>query len=310
MKANPSILLLQHKQVDKDRWDECIQQAPNGLVYAQSFYLDMMCPGWNALTNTDYSWVLPITSNAKWGINYLYQPAFMQQSGVYVQGNYNTVPWQNILHILKKHYRFWEINFNYDTPEVFSKDYTVVEGTNFVLPLKHSFATLKQKFGNDLLRNIKLSAKHRLVYQQVSDANLAIEAYVAHYSHKMPQVKLQVYHQFKTLIKYAAQKNMVVCRQAVNQQNKLVAIALFLNDGRRLYNLMNTTTPAGRKIGANHFLLNQVIEEFAESNLLFDFEGSDLPGVKAFYENFGAINQPYFKVKYNNLPWPLKLLKR
>jgi hypothetical protein len=72
---------------------------------------------------------------------------------------------------------------------------------------------------------------------------------------------------------------------------------------------MNTTTSEGRKVEANHYLVDSVIKEFAGTSLTFDFEGSDLPGVKSFYENFGAVNEPYFIVKYNNLPWPFYLFK-
>ncbi len=74
--------------------------------------------------------------------------------------------------------------------------------------------------------------------------------------------------------------------------------------------MMNTTTQKGRDEEANHFLLDKVIKEFAGQPLLFDFEGSDLPGVREFYEKFGAINQPYFHYHYNGLSWPLRLLKR
>ena len=73
---------------------------------------------------------------------------------------------------------------------------------------------------------------------------------------------------------------------------------------------MNTTTPAGRKTEANHFLLDSIIKEFSDQPFVFDFEGSDLPGVKAFYQNFGPVNEGYLMVKYNNLPWPLSWLKK
>ena len=53
-----------------------------------------------------------------------------------------------------------------------------------------------------------------------------------------------------------------------------------------------------------------MIKEFAGKPLLFDFEGSDIQGVKSFYEKFGAVNQPYFHYHHNQLPGILKLLKK
>jgi len=73
---------------------------------------------------------------------------------------------------------------------------------------------------------------------------------------------------------------------------------------------MNSTTAAGRKTEANHFLFDNIFKEFAGSQLIFDFEGSDIAGVKSFYEKFGVINQLYYKLHFNHLPFPLNKLKR
>jgi hypothetical protein len=72
---------------------------------------------------------------------------------------------------------------------------------------------------------------------------------------------------------------------------------------------MNCTTLEGRKTEANHFLFDSILKEFAGSSLLFDFEGSDISGVKNFYEKFGTTNQPYCKLHFNNLPKVIKWIK-
>jgi hypothetical protein len=76
-----------------------------------------------------------------------------------------------------------------------------------------------------------------------------------------------------------------------------------------MYLMISATGPEGRDKGANHFLIDRLINEFAASDLYLDFEGSDLPGVAHFYQNFGGIDQPYFYYYYNKLPWPLRLFK-
>jgi hypothetical protein len=125
----------------------------------------------------------------------------------------------------------------------------------------------------------------------------------------MPHLKDEHYAAFKKICETKS-SYQVVCREAVDANNNTMSIALLLCDGRRLYNLMDTTTNGGRKAQANHFLIDSIIKEFAESKLLLDFEGSDLAGVKTFYESFGARNQPYYSIRYNNLAWPLRLFKK
>jgi rRNA processing protein Gar1 len=57
-------------------------------------------------------------------------------------------------------------------------------------------------------------------------------------------------------------------------------------------------------------LYDKLIEEFSQSSLVLDFEGSDIPGIADFYKSMGPVNQPYFFVKYNELPKLIKKFKK
>lgn len=305
-----NIQFFKNGEIDKVRWDETIKLSSNGLIYARSFYLDNMAPGWHALAGENYEWVLPLTNRKKYGISYLYQPAFMQQSGVFSKQEV-TIPYKEILLYVQKHYKFCEINWNFATPTYFIKAPLQIEtANNFILDLSCSYESITSNYHNDLIKNLKRSKNFQHIYRTTNDYNKCIQLYREHYGQRMPHVKENDYKNFSAICSYAKENDMIVCREVVNEDNTLLAAALLLSDGKRLYNLMNTTTQAGRKTEANHFLLNAVIEEFSGKDVLLDFEGSDLSGVKAFYENFGAVNQPYFRLKYNNLPMPLRLFKK
>jgi hypothetical protein len=71
---------LLHKEIDKNS-GICIHHSINRILYAFSWWLDAVCPGWEALIEDDYRAVMPLTGNIKLGIHYLYQP-FTQQLGV------------------------------------------------------------------------------------------------------------------------------------------------------------------------------------------------------------------------------------
>ena len=53
MNAAGNIQYLSHEQIDKAKWDQCIDNASNGLIYAYSFYLDTMADNWDALVLND-----------------------------------------------------------------------------------------------------------------------------------------------------------------------------------------------------------------------------------------------------------------
>ncbi|MBS1975692.1 MAG: hypothetical protein JST13_15195, partial [Bacteroidetes bacterium] len=78
-----NIHYLQQHEIDKTRWDACISSSANGLIYACSSYLDTMSKNWDALVLRDYEAVMPLTWNKKYGVYYLYQPAFTASLGIF-----------------------------------------------------------------------------------------------------------------------------------------------------------------------------------------------------------------------------------
>ncbi len=308
MSDDTSITILHHQQIDKVRYNACVNGARNSMIYARSFYLDAMCPGWSALVGNNYSWVMPLPINKKWNIKYIYQPPFTQQLGVFALPEV-TVPYVEIVALLKAKFPYWQINVNYSNA-FFQDDESIVyeDHVNYILELNADHQSIASHYTHDLVKNLKRCKKYNLYYQSANYIQ-AIEQYQTHYGSRMKHVTENDYKQFTLLCKHANENNMLVCRKVINNDDKLMAIALLLKDEHRIYNLMNTTTVAGRPFGANHFLLDSLLQEFANSNLIFDFEGSELDGVRQFYENFNPINQPYFTLTYNGLPWPLRLFK-
>src|SRR5690349_11427870 len=78
-----SIRYLTRKEIDVAKWDECIDTASNGLIYAKSNYLDVMCTNWGGLVQNDYERVMPIPWRKKWGFSYIYPPYFIAALGVF-----------------------------------------------------------------------------------------------------------------------------------------------------------------------------------------------------------------------------------
>lgn len=309
MQDTSNLYFLQNNEIDKQKWDECVTAAANGLIYARSFYLDNMCHGWKALTGKNYEWVLPISQRTKFGISYLYQPPFTQQLGVFAKPGV-IVPLREIIHWLKTNYKFWEVNWNYTTDtSLINPPVNITVATNYILDLARDYESITTNYGKDLINNIRRSRRFKLIYRGTSDYNRCIELFKKYYGNRLINLKDKDYNNFGKLCDSAFKRDMLIAREAVDNKGELMSIVLLLNDGKRIYNVMNTTTDTGRKTGANHFLLDSVIREFSAKDLLFDFEGSDLPGVKSFYENFGPVSQPYFRLKYNNLRWPVRLFK-
>ncbi|HWH62966.1 MAG TPA: GNAT family N-acetyltransferase [Ginsengibacter sp.] len=290
------ISYLQYEDINKEKWDHCIDTAPNGLIYAYPFYLDAMSKNWSALVANDYEIVMPLTWNRKFGVSYLRQPAFTQQSGLFGNIPFTENVTEEFLNKALKLFPFAEINLNYANE--YKKGTT--ERCNLILPLNNSFAEIEKSFKNDLKKNIKKANKNSLIYTSSEEIENAIESYRNIYSAKL-HTSQKDYENFRKLCFILKEKEQLLVRKVNSKDEQLLAIAIFFKDKKRIYNIMSTTFSEGRSMEANHFLLHELIKEFSGQNLILDFEGSEIPSINFFYRKFGAIEQPYPFVRINNL---------
>jgi hypothetical protein len=290
------------KDVDIARWDDCVGRSANRLIYGLHFYLDAMTAGqWDALILDDYRAVMPLTWRRKFGISYLAQPAFTQQLGVFSPDPLTAPLILSFLQEAARHYRFAEIYLNYANacPGLEPR-------TNLVLSLDKPYPQLAAEYNENLRRNLRYAAEHSLLYTDVQALAPALAAYRTLYGHRT-NLHDDHYRRFEQLCRQT--QSRLILRAVTDPYHQPLAYALLLTDADRLYLLQSTALPQGRNSSANHFLLDQLIREFAGRPLLLDFEGSDHPGVAFFYAGFGSASQPYFFCRLNRLPFPANFLK-
>lgn len=299
-----NLYYLRNHQIDKALWDARLVTCNNHLIYAKSYYLTGMAANWDAIVTKDYSILMPLPWKKKYGINYIYQPPFLQQAGVFSTQPISADWLMQMLQLAQQHFKFGEYFLNYKNPFA-----TAQPKANYVLPLNNSYHFIASRYKQDLQKNLKKSARLSLTYSISNNINKAIDSYKITYGGKTPHVTETDYKNFEKLCTLLLQKNEVLVREVTDAENNLLSIALCLKDEKRLYLLLSTTTPTGRSKEANHFLLDHLIREFANQELALDFEGSDIAGIAHFYKNFGSANQPYYFYRWNNLPWPIRLIK-
>ena len=304
------IKYLQHSEIDKCKWDDCISKGQNTLIYAQSFYLDN-CTNchWGAFVLDNYEAVMPITFRKKFGIVYLYQPAFLQQGGVFFKMKMDQKIVQLFLVEALKRFQFAEINLNYSNEFLGLPNIKFKALNNYILPLYKPYVEIASNFSNDFLRNVKKAKKHLFDYEKLKTSKTLINLYKKLYSSRFLKVKQKDYEALGKNCETLIKSNNIVLRTA-SLNGEIYAGIILLRDEKRIYNIASSITQKGRKLSANHFLYDSIIKEFSESNLIFDFEGSDIKGISDFYLSMNPINQKYISIKFNNLPKIIKLFKK
>jgi hypothetical protein len=296
-----------YQQIDKQKWDACIERSANGLIYAYSFYLDAMAANWDALVLNDYEAVMPLTWKKKYGIYYLYQPFFTASLGVF--GNtLSAILLNDFLNAIPNRFKYWDIYLNhanfYSLP-----DFKLYERMNYTLSLEDDYEKLYSNYRDNIKRNIKKAQQLNCVIKKNIPVIDIIEL-SKQQSKSFSPATSNDYERFVKLYHLLVTKQQAITYGVYTHQNALVASAVFFFSHNRAYYILVGNHPNGKTIGASHALINAFIKDYAGQNLVLDFEGSDIRNLAFFYSSFGAVEEKYSGVKLNRLPFWMKWFKK
>lgn len=298
------IRYIPQQDIDTYKWDQCIEKATNGLIYGYSFYLDQMAVHWDALVLNDYEAVMPLTWNSRWGIKYLYQPFITAQLGLYGQSVTPALT-DDFIKSIPTSFRYIDILLNAGNQPLSN---AVSRRSNYILPLNRPYDTIADQYNENLKRNIKKSEQAGLTLKTNIDVELVIRLAAAQMREHGHESADNI-NRFRNLFTVLQEKNMART-YGIFQGEQLGASAVFFSSHQRLYYILVGNHPSGREMGASHALIDALIREQAGTGQILDFEGSDIPGLAAYYRAFGAVEEPYPALKINRLPFFLKWLKK
>jgi hypothetical protein len=272
------IIYLKHHQIDKNRWDEVIRTSSNGLVYALSWYLDTVSPGWEALIEDDYEYLMPLPVKKKIGVPYLVQPLFTQQLGIFSAHPVSPGKVRDFLNRIPAKFIRCHINLNDANPITPLK--SLNQGVNYILPLNSCYQELWRGFDENTRRNIKKAGTAKITIARGS-CEIFIENFCQNLRNPLPD---SVFAILRNIMDNKIGEIYLV----VNEREECIAGAFFINTLGRLIYLVSFSTHEGKEKSAMFFLMEYVLRKFSGSNRVLDFEGSSIPGVARFFKGLGA----------------------
>lgn len=300
------ILYLSHNEIDKKKWDEVIKHAFNGNIYAFSWYLDLIHSDWEALVENDYERVMPLTGGRKWGIGYLLQPLFAQQLGVFSSNILSGEHVANFIHNIPRRFGYIRINLNIHNHPDLQPTYRLIENKNHLLDLIHDYRKLASHYAQNTKRNLKKSLKYDLSLSKNVNPAEVIGLFRNNRGKHIKVMNDEAYNRLLRLMYAAIHKGKGITYGVYTQNNELCAGAFFLLENQHLIFLFSGSNPEARQNEAMTFLLDSVIREFAGSQVILDFEGSNDENLARFYRGFGSKEVNYNVLKCNLLHFPVK----
>lgn len=301
------IRYIAHNQIDKQRWDERIAQSPDGLVYAWSWYLDVVHPGWEALVEDDYEAVMPLTGGRKFGINYLFQPFFTQKFGVFGKKEVSKEKIEEFLAAIPKKFKFAELRMNISCTTYFKH-------RNIVRDINCKYAVITDSYSSNTKRDLAKAKKEKLQIIDDAEPSAIIDLFRKNRGKDIEKWGDKEYNRLLNLVEEAKKHDSCLVLGVQNADNQLVAGAFFMISHKKIVFLFSGADESNKELHGLTFLLDYVIEKYSGTDFTLDFEGSDNEGLARFYKGFGGKEIFYSELKFNKLNkisnFALKILKR
>ena len=301
------IKFVENKNINKKKWDSCINNSSDPSVFSYSWCLDVVCDDWNGLVLNDYEAVFVLASKSKYKIHYLYQPFFTRYFGVFTKLKITSKLVASFFDAIPEKYKYIEFCLH-ESNTFQSTDLELSEKKFQVLDLKKKHEEIHKNFSDNSKRNIKKAIKAGLKIRPDISPDKIVDLFKTTKGNELEVFNAEDY---KKLIQL-----MNVCNDlkkgqsiAVYDEGKLCAAAFFMFTNDRFTFLKSGVTNEGKAKGAMHLLFDYFIKQNAGKKYQLDFGGSSVENVARFYKNFDAKDCVYLQVKRNNLPKLVKWVK-
>ena len=283
------IRLIHSTSLDVQKYDTCISESQQSLVYAYSWYLDIVCDSWSVLVLDDYMAVMPIPYRKKYFIHYVYPPLWILQLGLFSKDR--KIKISEFIVYLNKKFRFIELRLNSENS--FIEKVSDLRGMNFQeLPLKKEMAEIRKSYQSDRRKDLKKADRYGLVGTWVDDPQPLIELFRRNVGQRTPEIQSRDYLNLEQLINSCIEKKKGELL-SIYEKDQLVASAFFLKHQKTVTILCSSTDFSNRNHGANTFLIDLAIQKFKGEFDVFNFGGSSMESIAKYFFSFGAQQRNY-----------------
>lgn len=280
------IKFLKNKEIDKQKWDSCLERSEHAKIYGYSWYLDVVSPDWSALIQGDYKSVFPLPIKKRLGIVYISQPLFTQQLGLFSSDT--STSFEDFLSQIPKKIWLRTLQVHNDSVNGVAKD-------NLELDISVDIEKIREKYSQNIKRNIKKAREHDLMLKECSIQSL-IQLFKENKGKEVKEMNKKSYSILGKLLDKIKENKKGNCYGAF-KDNELISAAFFSNCFKRSVYLFSASNAYAKRVGANHLLIDTYIEKYKRDSLILDFEGSVIPSLARFYASFGAVKKPYYIIK-------------
>lgn len=282
---------LSHTEIDRAKWDDCIGRSAYETLYPCSWYLDRVSPGWYALVMNDYEMVMPLTWKRKYGLRMLIQPLLTQQLGVFSAAVPDSATVLEFLHSISPKYILVDICLN-SANQFETSSFRQDPRHNYELDISDAGMDAGKAYAGNTMRNLRKGLEYG---DHV--AKISLEDYLdLKFSLKENQrLKRSCFEKVYGGLQERGKAGIF----GLHAGGKLHTAAFMGYSKTRCIYLNGCSGAAGKERRGMFVLMDHLIRHHRGRKGIFDFEGSNIPGVARFFEGFGAERKTYPRITRN-----------
>ena len=297
---------IKRKDLDVTKYDACIENSIQSTIYAFSWYLDIVADHWDVLVLDDYNAVMPITWRKKIGIKYVYPPLWLLELGVFSLDESQDI--QPFLAILYSKFKFVELRLN--TENKFLKSASLIPKQFQYLDLKIGYDAILKGYNRNRKRELVKANKYHLIENWTDNPDKLITIFKENIAERVKGISDKDYANLRNLMNFSLKNRVGELLTIYDTNDKLLAAAFFLKHKNKVTQLVCASDISNRKSGVHTFFNDRAIFKYQSHFDIYNFGGSSMENIANYYVSFGSQTEEYQQIKYNNLPFLLKLFKR
>ena len=297
---------IKRKDLNIEKYNACIENSIQSKIYAFTWYLDIVADNWDALVLDDYEAVMPVPWRKKYFIKYVYQPLWTLELGVFSK---EVVDENEFLIELFDAFRYTDLRMNTQNSFSMFEENRIEKQFQF-LSLKTDYQTILKNYNRNRKRELTKAKKNDLIENWNDNPEKLITIFKANIAKRVKGIKSKDFLNLLKLMKVLIDKKAGNLLTIYDTKNNLVAAAFFLKYKGEVIQLVCASDVKNRKNGAHTFFNDRAIFKYQPTFKKYNFGGSSMESIGAYYKTFGAKTIVYQQLKYNNLPKFMRFFKR
>jgi len=302
-----NISYIQHKDIDKGKWDQCVKNSFNGMIFSFSWYLDIVCESWDAIVEGDYQRVMPLPYVKKMNQLHIVIPPFVKQLGIFSIDKLSPQIIDKFIECIPP--KFKEITLSLNNMNKSNvTDFEYIKVSNHQVDLIPVYDEFKRFCSADALRKIAAAKENNIkVIKKINPKDfMDLLENGAHKSLKFKEGdELKLNSVLNTLTKYC----LAEVWGAYDKRETLCCAAFFLMYLNRLSLLISIKTTKGSNAFADYAIIDAFIQDNAGKSITLDLYQNATGDKLEINKGFGCIETISHELHRNNLPFFYKIMK-